>query len=357
MADERIEQLAEILVGYSAGVVKGDYVQLITTTPAGLALHKACYRRIIERGAHVFSHIGFQDEREIFLKYAGDEQINLTPEILLAETKLATAYIRITAETNTKALASVPSERITARAKAVKPVFDERLDNTRWVATSYPTDNKAQQAGMSLADYEDFVFGACLLDWHAEAKKMARIADRLEAAKIVRVVGEGTDLTVSIEGRPSVCCDGHMNMPDGEIFHAPVETETQGHILFTFPAGCHGRDVEDIRLEFRDGRVVNASASKNQDLLEKQLATDDGARVIGEFAFGTNYSITKFTHNMLYDEKIGGTMHLALGRGYKESKSRNDSTIHWDIVKDLREQGQVYLDGQLAFENGTWLDG
>ncbi len=357
MTDTRIEQLAEILVGYSTEIGKDDEVQLISTTPEGLPLHVACYRKIIERGAHVFSHIGFQEQQEIFLKYASDEQLRHFPEILFEETKRATAYIRIGAETNTRALTSVPPERTTLWQKTIKPIFDERLDNTRWVCTRFPNDAVAQEAGMSLADYEAFYYGACLLDWRAEAKKMAKVKALLDAAKIVRVVAEETDLTVSLEGRPGVASSGRHNMPDGEVFYAPVETESNGHILFTYPARCHGRDVEDIFLEFKGGRVVNARASKGQDMLDKQLATDDDARLIGEFAFGMNYAIDRFTQNMLFDEKIGGTMHLALGRAYKECKGKSRSAIHWDIVKDLRQDGQVYADGQLVFENGEWLVG
>jgi len=355
MSDTRIEQLADILVDYSTRIRDGDEVQLFTAAPLGLPLLRACYRRVIERGAHVHLHIGFEDEREIFFKHASDAQLKHFPDLLYEETKRATAYIRIDAEQNSRTLGGVDPAKLTLWSKTIEPIFTERINNTRWVCTKIPTGGVALEAGMSLSEYEEFYYGACLLDWRDEAKKMQRIADRLDAAKTVRVVAKDTDLTVSIDGRPAIACCGQHNMPDGEIYTAPVETESNGHVRFTYPARAGGRDVDDIFLEFKAGRVVKATAAKGQEMLDKQLATDDHAKLIGEFAFGTNYSVTKFTQNMLFDEKIGGTMHIALGRGYADSGSKSQSAIHWDIVKDLREEGQVFADGKLVFEKGRWL--
>ena len=355
MTDTRIEQLADILVDYSTKIREGDEVQLLTTAPLGLPLFRAVYRRVLDRGAHVYTHIGFEDQQEIFFKHASDAQLRWFPELLYEETKRATAYIRMDAAQNSRTLSNIEPTKMRPWHKTIEPIFTERIDNTRWVCTRIPNEGVAQEAAMSLSDYEDFYYAACLLDWNEEAKKMQKIAALLDAAKIIRVVAEDTDLTVSVEGRPAIACCGQSNMPDGEIYLAPLETETQGHIQFTFPARAGGNDIEDIYLEFKDGRVVKATASKGQDKMDKQLATDDDAKLIGEFAFGVNYSVTKFTHNMLFDEKIGGTMHIALGRGYADSGSQSRSAIHWDIVKDLRQDGQVFADGALVFEKGKWL--
>jgi len=357
MADARIEQLADILVDYSTKITAGDEVQLLTTAPVGLPLFRAVYGRVIERGAHVYTHIGFEDQMELFYKHASEDQLKHFPDLLYEETKRATAYIRIDGGLNSRTLAAIDPAKTTMWHKTIEPIFGERINRTRWVCTRVPNEGVALEAGMSLSDYEDFYYGACLLDWNEEAKKMRRIADLLDAAKIIRVVAKDTDLTVSVAGRPAVPCCGQHNMPDGEIYLAPLETETQGHIRFTFPARAGGRDVEDISLRFAGGRVVEATAAKGQDKLDKELATDDDAKLIGEFAFGVNYAIQKFTHNMLFDEKIGGTMHIALGRAYDDSGGLSKSAIHWDIVKDLRDDGQVYADGKLVFKNGKWLVG
>ncbi|MBN1916742.1 MAG: aminopeptidase [Verrucomicrobia bacterium] len=357
MADARIEQLADILVDYSTKITKGDEVQLLTTAPLGLPLFRAVYRRVIERGAHVYTHIGFEDQQEIFFKHASDEQLRRLPELLYEETKRATAYIRLDAGLNSRTLSAIDPAKTTLWNKTIEPIFSERINNTRWVCTRIPNEGVALEAGMSLGDYEDFYYGACLLDWNEQAKKMKGIAAVLDAAKTLRVVTADTDLTVSVAGRPAVSCCGECNMPDGEIYLAPIETETQGHILFTFPARAGGNEIEDIYLEFKGGRVVKATASKGQDKLDKELATDDDAKLIGEFAFGVNYSIQKFTNNMLFDEKVGGTMHIALGRAYADSGGLSKSAIHWDIVKDLRDDGQVFADGKLVFEKGKWLVG
>ncbi len=355
MADPRIEKLAQILVDYSTNIHKDDYVQLLTTTTEGLPLFKQCYRKIIQRGAYVFPHIGFGGEAEIYYKNASQKQLKNFPEILMAETKKATAYIRIGASMNTKELNSIPPEKLTLRSKVLKPILDERIDNTRWVVTVFPTNSLAQEAEMSLEEYEDFVFNATNLDWKAESKKMKKIQAAFAKGKIVRIIDADTDIELSVRGRPGIVADGKNNIPDGELFFAPREDFTRGKIKFTYPSLYGGREVDGISLEFKKGKVVDAKAEKNQNLLKKVINTDADARLVGELAFGMNYGITKFTKNLLFDEKIGGTVHIALGRAYKECKGLSKSAIHWDIVKDLRKSGKVFLDGKLVQEKGKWL--
>ena len=355
MIDPRVSQLAEILVDYSTEIHEDDYVQLITGSPEGIPLFRECYKLIVQRGAHVFPHIGFDGQDEIFYKYASEKQMSHFPELLMEETQKATAYIRIGATMNTRALKNIPPEKMTARSKVMKPILDERVDNTKWVATIFPTNALAQDAGMSLEEYEDFVFNATNRDWAAESKIMHEKKKVFDEGKLVRLRSADTDIEMSLEGRSGVASDGRKNMPDGEIYFAPVETHTTGHIKFTYPSRYGGRDVEGIRLEFKDGKVVKATAEKNQDMLDRVINTDDDARLIGEFAIGMNWGIAEFSHNLLFDEKIGGTIHLALGRAYKECGGKSASAIHWDIVKDMRQDGEILVDGKLVQKNGKWV--
>ena len=354
MVDPRVAELADILVDYSTEIKEGDYVQLLTSTPEGIPLFRECYRRIIQRGAYVSPHIGFPGQQEIFLRNASERQIKHFPELLMEETKKATAYIRIGSDVNRRELSSILPEKITARSKVMKPILDERIDNTRWVATMFPTNAAAQDAVMSLEEYEDFVFSATNRDWIDESRIMHEKKKIFDDGKIVRIRSADTDLELSLEDRAGVASDGKKNMPDGEIYLAPIETYTNGHIKFTYPSRYAGRDVEGIRLEFKEGRVVKGTAEKNQDMLDKVMNTDEDARLIGEFAIGMNWGIRKFTNNLLFDEKIGGTIHIALGRAYKECGGKTASAIHWDIVKDMRDDGEIFVDGKLVQKNGKW---
>jgi aminopeptidase len=355
MVDSRVAELAEILVGYSTEIHKDDYVQLLTSSHEGIPLFRECYRRIIQSGAYVFTHIGFPGQDEIFYKYASNEQIKYFPDLLMEETKRATAYIRIGAPSNTRELSAIAPDKMTERSKAMKPILDERVDNTRWVATMFPTNAAAQDAGMSLEDYEDFFYSATNRDWVAESKIMHEKKKVFDAGKIVRIKSPDTDLEMSLNGRLGVASDGKKNMPDGELYFAPLETYTKGHIKFTYPSRYGGRDVEGIRLEFKDGKVIKATAEKNEDMLTKVVNTDADARLIGEFAIGMNWGVQKFTNNLLFDEKIGGTIHIAIGRAYKECGGKSESAIHWDIVKDMRNDGEIFVDGKLVQKNGKWI--
>ena len=264
-------------------------------------------------------------------------------------------------------LSRVDPQRAAQRRKAsdaVDTLWSQRAarGEMRWTYTQYPTQAYAQNANMSLEDYWDFVCNACMLDepdpvasWQALAEQQQRLITWLKGRKKVHILGEDTDLTLSIEGRPFLACDGHINFPDGEIYTGPVEDSAQGYIRYALPSSYDGHAVDDIRLRFENGRVVEAHSASSEDYLLSMLEVDEGARRIGEFAFGMNFGIREATRNTLYDEKIGGTLHIALGRSYPESGGLNVSALHWDMVCDLRQQGEVWVDGELFLKDGRYI--
>ena len=225
----------------------------------------------------------------------------------------------------------------------------------RWVGFDYPTNALAQEAEMSLEEYEDFVFNAVIVDWNKVSKDMDKLKKLYDEKKEVKIVDDDTDLTLSLAGRKGVKGDGSCNMPDGELFFAPIKESLNGHISFSFPAIYGGREVDGVRLEFKNGVIVKATAKKNEAFLKQMIATDDGSKYIGEFGIGYNYNINKFTRNILFDEKIGGTIHLAIGQAYEECGGGNKSAVHWDIIKDLRKTGKIFIDGKLVLNNGKYI--
>jgi aminopeptidase len=226
----------------------------------------------------------------------------------------------------------------------------------KWVGCQYPTPSLAQEAGLSLQEFEDFLYGACLLDWDAERERMSRYAQHFDDAEEVRLVGAGTDIRIGVAGRPALVDAGGANMPGGEFFLSPVEDSAEGEIVFgEFPAVYNGREVAGIALRFEAGRVVEASATANEEFLLEMLDLDEGARGLGELGIGCNPGITRYMNNTLFDEKMDGTAHLALGNGLPEVGGTNVSQLHWDIVKDLRQGGRIELDGQVVQEDGRWL--
>jgi aminopeptidase len=279
------------------------------------------------------------------------------PSIEAHALREADALIAIDAPENTRELTAVATERLARLQAAIRPYADRIYTNELpSVGCNYPTNALAQDAGMSLREYEDFLFGACLLDWDAERQRMSRYSDRFDAADEVRIVGEETDLTLSLAGRSAKVDAGGANMPGGEFYYSPVEDSAEGTISFIeFPAPDSGREVTGIRLRFEGGEVVDASAESQEDLLLEVLDRDDGARRLGELGIGCNPGITRFMKNTLFDEKIDGTVHVALGNGFPELGGTNHSEIHWDIVKDLRPGGQIQLDGEVVQEDGAWL--
>ena len=366
MADPRVEILAKILVDYSVKVRPNQLVR-ITSGPEGMPLILVVYRKVLERGAHPFLQVEPQEAEELLYTYASDAQLDYVPPFMMEVVERIDASIDIWTEVNTKQLTRTDPAKRSRRAVAMRPLSDRLLERgarkeLRWTATLYPTQAFAQDAEMSLREFEDFVYRACLVHepdpikaWKRISKEQQRLTNWLNKARQIHVVGPDTDLKLEVTGRKWINCDGQENFPDGEICTGPIEDSVNGHIRYTYPACDYGREVEDVRLRFKDGKVIKATAAKNEEFLLKMLETDKGARYVGEFAFGTNPGIQRFTKNILFDEKIGGTIHLALGKGFIETRSKNKSAIHWDMVCDLRKGGEVHVDGTLFLKDGKIL--
>ncbi len=363
MRDERVEKLADILVDYSMGVKEKDLVQIRASYVAE-PLILAIYQRCLQRGAHVQVRASIPRTEPLMYRFAQDHQLEHIWETDRWMTENLDCVFSIISDTNTRQLSKTDPARQVKASQARKPLMDRFFERAaagelRWNVTLFPTEAHAQEAEMSLAEYEDFYYGACLVDapdpvaeWRKVAERHARLIEWMQGRKEVHIEGEGTDLTLGVADRIFLPADGKENFPDGEFFTGPEEDKTNGHVTFTYPAIYGGTAVEGIRLEFENGRVVDASAQKNEDYLIKTLDTDPGARVLGELGIGTNYGITEFTGEILLDEKIGGTIHLALGASYPESGGRNESAIHWDMVCDLRRGGRISVDGDTLMEDG-----
>jgi aminopeptidase len=355
MIDSRWEQLAEILVNYSTETRAGDKVLItmmeLDTFPLAMAVHAGAVK------AGALPHIEFQSvhlERDLML-HGSMEQLDWVPEMQAQGMEWADVYIGLRGAHNPHEFAGIAPERIMVHRRAMGKVSAMRTALTRWVLVRVPNEAFAQQAGMSLEQMMSFFFKATLRDWSAEAERYREIQAVFQHSDTVRVVGQETDLILSTKGRMYTVDDGHVNIPGGEIYTAPVDDSAEGHIYFEFPGVYAGQLVDGIRLEFSEGRVVHATAESNESLLHQLLEMDEGADRIGEFAVGTNFGIDHFCYDILYDEKIGGTAHIALGRAYAQCGGVNQSALHWDIIKDLRQQGAIYLDDLKVLEDGKFL--
>ena len=357
MRDPRLEKLADVLVNYSVGVKKDQLVR-ISGPAIAQPLMVELYRKVLLAGGHPFVRMGPEEASEIFLKHASDEQLRFINPVSLLEYEKIDCSIGIWGEENTRALSNVDPKKMGISQAARKPLMDIFMKRAadgslKWTGTQFPCQAAAQDAEMSLAEYEDFVFSAGLLDksdpvaaWKQVSERQQRLVDFLTGKKDYRVVAaNGTDVRLSVAGHTWINCDGHENFPDGEVFTGPVVESVEGTIRFSFPAVHHGRECDGVRLVFKNGKVIDASASKGQDFLFSMLDMDGGSRFLGECAIGTNYQITRYTKNTLFDEKIGGTVHFALGAGYPETGNKNESGLHWDMVVDLRQGGYIEVDG------------
>ena len=365
MSDARIEKFARLMVDYSIDVQPGDRVLIESTTEAA-PLVRAAYRRVLERGGHPHILLSLPDQDEIFFQAAGDEQLDFTPAFHQLAADTFDARIRIYAEANTRALSRVDPGRAARRARALarvqQAVFRRAAaGELRWLSTQFPTHALAMEAEMGSGEYADFVYNACHVDegtpdpvayWRDFGRQQAHAIDWLKGRRQVTLRGPNVDLRLNIRDRIFLNSCGTHNLTDGEIFTGPVEDSVEGWVRFTYPAIYSGRSVEGVQLTFREGRVVEARAEKNEAFLQQMLNSDAGARYVGEFAIGTNFEINRFTRNILFDEKIGGTFHMALGNSYPETGGRNTSMIHWDLICDLREESEIRVDGDLFYRNG-----
>lgn len=361
--DERLTRFAQVLVNYSLMVEAGQSVALRGSPLAAPLLLEAC-RAVVEAGGYPVPMLTLPGADEVLLKQGSDDQLSWISPVQRFGVERADAVLTILSDSNTRALSGVDPARQqvaqSARRELTKAMMERAAaGELNWCVALFPTDAYAQDADMSLADYTEFVYAACHLDdadpaayWRGISTEQARLVNWLADKRELHVLGPDTDLRVGVAGRAWMNADGRRNLPDGEIFTGPREDAVDGVVRFTFPSQVQGREVEDIRLRFEGGRVVEATAGKNQEYLERMLEIDDGARRLGEFAIGTNYGITTFTKNILFDEKIGGTMHMAVGAGYPETGSRNESAIHWDMICDLRQGSTIMADGELFAKDG-----
>jgi aminopeptidase len=365
MHDPRFQKLARVLVNYCLDVQKGD-IFVIRATPVATPLVTEVYRAALEAGAYPAVQVSLPRTQEAFYQLAKKHQLEFVNPVAAFEMEKIDKLLVIRAAENTKSLTNADPKKQAAAGKAsggLSRRMQERAakGDMRWSLTQFPCNASAQDAEMSLEEYEDFVFRACLVHlddpgaaWKALHKRQAKLCTFLSNRKTIRVVKGDTDITVKVAGRTWINSDGKTNMPSGEVYTGPVEDSVEGTIAFSFPAVRDGREVHGVRLTFEKGRVVMASATKGEDYLHAMLDTDEGARRLGEFAFGTNDSVQRFTKNTLFDEKIGGTIHMALGAAYPTSGGLNKSSIHWDMILDMRDGGEVIADGKVVYRNGAF---
>ncbi|MCR4369423.1 MAG: aminopeptidase [archaeon] len=351
--DERIAKSTKILVNHSARVKKGEIVQVIGS-PIAEPLALELYRQILKKGAHPILRLSPERAGYYFYKYAQKHQLENFPIHDEFLSKRTDAFIYIGGDENTRHLSSIEPEKMSARMKVMKPIRDIRLEK-KWVIFEYPTNALAQEGDMSLEEFEDFVYGAVIQDWGKQKKFQQKVIKRIGKARQIRVKGNDTDISMSVEGRKWLLSYGINNMPSGEVFTSPKEESVNGFIHYEFPAIYAGKEVTNISLEFEDGKVKSASADKNEALLKKLIAMDAGSNMLGEIGIGTNFGIKKFVKNILFDEKIGGTCHLALGDSFKQANGTNKSALHWDMIKDLRKGGTITADNKVIEKNGKFV--
>jgi len=366
VSDIKLNRLANVLVNYSTRVKAGDWVHVNANWQA-IPLVKEVVAYILKAGGNPSVSLESSDLNEVFMAKAGDAQLQWMPPLDMHMIKNANVWIIIEAPENTRAMSGIDPSRQQMRNQAYAKWMEAYTKRSasgelRWVMTNYPCQALAQDAEMSLADFENFVYQSTFADqvdpvqyWRDIHNEQERLISRLTGKKMISIRGPQADVTFSIAGRKFINSDGDQNMPSGEIFTSPEEASINGWVGFSYPAIYQGTVVEGIRLEFERGRIVKASAEKNEEFLIKMLDTDEGSRIVGEFGIGTNYGISRFTKNILYDEKMGGTFHLALGSGFGEAGGMNESSIHWDLISDATNETEMWVDGELFYKDGKFL--
>lgn len=356
MKDPRITGWAEVLVNYSTKVKKGDIVLISAGGVEALPLVKELYRLCLAKGAkYVEYEFAVPEINRQFYNLAKSEQLSYFPQHKLDFMKQVTVFIAIGAADNSMVMAQANQANMIAYAKLTRPIVDQRVKHTRWVVTRYPTHGGAQEARMSLEEYEDYVLSSCCIDWKIESKKQEKLKKLMDRADIVRIKASDTDLSFSIKGLDGIKCDGRYNIPDGEVFTAPVKNSVEGYITYNCPSIYQGKEFNGVRFEFAAGKIVKADAGVMTADLNKILDTDEGSRYIGEFAIGVNPGIRNPMRNILFDEKIFGSIHFTPGQCYDECDNSNRSAVHWDLVKLLEGDGEIWFDDLLIQKNGRFV--
>jgi len=354
--DLRLRKLAQQTVRYSVGLRKGETCVISGDTTA-IPFLVELYKEVILQGGHPIVRVNLPNVSDFFYKYANDEQINKFPQHFMDMAKSAQCYIGVISGTNTRELSNCDPKKIAARGKVTHSISDYIVNNRdkirRCTIANPLSEALAQDSEMSNNEFENFVFKSCLIDWKKFGKRIEKISKVFEKGSNVHLIGENVDLKFSIKSKNSKADDGKENMPGGEFFMAPVRESMNGWIKFEYPAIRDGTEVTDVELKFEKGKVVEAKSSKNEKFLNDMINIDENASYVGEFGVGCNPGINKFTKSLLFDEKINGTIHLALGMAYKDNGGGNDSSLHWDIVKDMKK-AKIILDGKVVQENGKW---
>jgi len=361
------DKYAEVLVDYSTDVQKGDLVIIRAESIHAKELVKSVYKRVIQKGGYPLIRAAIGDMAEIFIKHASEEQLDYVDPITKLEYEIVDKYISIGGPLNTKNMARADLGKLARRGKATKFLSETLLSRSakgeaKWVIADVPTHALAQEARMSLDEYSEFLFKSCYLDMDDPVamlkeldEKQTRWANYLDGVKKLHIVGDRTDITFGVDGRKWISCSGLNNYPDGEVFTSPVEDDVNGEIYFDYPQNYRGNEAQGVHLWIENGKVVKATAKKGEDFLNAMLDMDDGARGIGEIAVGTNDMIQEITGNILFDEKIGGAIHMAVGASYPETGGKNVSGLHWDLIKNMKNGGKIYADDVLIYENGKFL--
>ena len=365
MPDPRVQNLAKVLVHYSLDLTPGQRLYIIST-PLGAPLVREVLRESLQAGILTDVHLRLEDDIELRLRHATEDQLKDISPLRRLPVETYDGLLHIMAPENTRSLTGIDPQRNAIFGKAageLTRIITDRFarGEMRWAVTQYPTQSAAQDAEMSLAEYEDFVYRAGMLDredpvrlWRAEAERQRKLIAWFAGKKSVHMSGPDVDLRLSIEERTFIECAGRENFPDGEIFACPIEDSAEGWVRFAYPAVFSGNEVTDVEMRFEKGKAVAEKASKGQEFLTAMLNMDEGSRHLGEWGIGTNYDILRFTREMLFDEKIGGTIHLALGDGMPEAGGLNKSSLHWDMLCDMR-QGEIIVDGEVVYRNGRFI--
>lgn len=361
------EKYAKVLVDYSVKVQKGELTVIRTDSYQSQPLVKEIYRQVLLKGAYPVVRMGCEGLNEVYLKNATDEQLEYIDPMTELEYERAKNFISIGAPLNVKNMAKMNSKKLAKRANTMKHLSEKMLKRAasgdlKWVIADFPTNALAQEANMSLEEYTEFLIKACYLHvedpvkkWQEIGEKQEKIAEFLNKKSKIRITGDKTDITFNVSDRIWKSCAGECNFPDGEVYTSPVEDSAEGQIYFDYPQIYRGNEAQKVLLTLKNGKIIDAKAEKGEEYLNNMLDTDEGSRFVGEIAIGTNEMVQEVTGNILFDEKIGGSIHMAAGASYPDTGGKNVSGLHWDLIKNMKNGGKIFADDELIYENGKFL--